>query len=125
MMYQYRVMYTMPLHCTYQRTIHIQLYSVDQSEPPVAEPYLQGFREPHNLYLNNWSGGHVSVDPELVRGIFFCNKKVTIPAEGGVHLTHLAPTALKLMGVQVPEAYDRAPLDFVREPTAPVAYLEG
>ncbi len=62
--------------------------------------------------LSNWSGGHVSVDPELVRGIFFCNKKVAIPAEGGVHLTHLAPTALKLMGVEVPSAYDRAPLDF-------------
>ena len=24
----------------YRRTIHIQLYSVDQSEPPVAVPYL-------------------------------------------------------------------------------------
>lgn len=62
--------------------------------------------------LVNWSGGHVSVDPELVRGIFFCNKRVGIPANGGVHLTHLAPTALKLMGIEVPAAYDRAPLDF-------------
>ena len=31
-------MYTMTLYCT-QRTIHIQLYSVDQSREPVAEPY--------------------------------------------------------------------------------------
>ncbi len=59
-----------------------------------------------------WSGGHVSVDPELVRGIFFCNKKVVVPAEGGVHLTHLAPTALRLLGVPVPDAYDREPLEF-------------
>lgn len=66
-------------------------------------------------YVDNkktWSGGHVSVDPELVKGIFFCNRKVRVPADGGVHLTHLAPTALKVLGVPVPEAFDRAPLEF-------------
>ena len=31
----------------YQRTIHVRLYSVDQSQEPVAEPYHQR----HNLIL--------------------------------------------------------------------------
>lgn len=61
---------------------------------------------------SNWSGGHVSVDPELVRGIFFCNRKVEVPADGGVHLTHIAPTMLQVLGVPVPSAYDKAPLAF-------------
>ena len=57
----------------------------------------------------NWSGDHVSVDPELVRGIFFCSRKLGVP-EGGVDLLHVAPTLLALLGVAVPPEYDLAPL---------------
>ena len=57
----------------------------------------------------NWSGDHVSVDPDLVKGLFLCNREVTVP-EGGFDLRHIAPTALAILGVRVPPEYDLAPL---------------
>jgi predicted AlkP superfamily phosphohydrolase/phosphomutase len=60
---------------------------------------------------NNWSGDHVSVSRDLVPGVFFCNRKVKIPA-GGVDLLDIAPTALSVLGVPVPSEYDRPPLEF-------------
>lgn len=57
----------------------------------------------------NWSGDHVSVSDDLVRGIFFCNRKVELPA-GGPDLLDIAPTALHELGVPVPAEYDRPPL---------------
>ncbi len=62
---------------------------------------------------SNWSGDHVSVSPDLVRGIFFCNRKVELPASGP-DLLDIAPTALRLLGVAVPAAYDRAALPVLR-----------
>jgi predicted AlkP superfamily phosphohydrolase/phosphomutase len=62
---------------------------------------------------NNWSGDHVSVARELVPGIFFCNRKVSIPKEG-VDLLDVAPTVLALLGVPVPAEYDRPPLAIAR-----------
>jgi hypothetical protein len=62
---------------------------------------------------NNWSGDHVSVAADLVPGIFFCNRKVTLPPEG-VDLLHIAPTVLSLLGVPVPAEYDRPPLEIAR-----------
>jgi len=59
-----------------------------------------------------WSGDHVSVDPELVRGIFFSNRPCEIPADGGVSLLHIAPTALAALGVALPADLDRAPITF-------------
>jgi len=59
----------------------------------------------------NWSGDHVSVAAELVRGIFFSNRKIVVP-EGGVDLLHIAPTALSMLGVPIPPEYDREPLEF-------------
>jgi predicted AlkP superfamily phosphohydrolase/phosphomutase len=59
--------------------------------------------------LHNWSGDHVSVAADLVPGVFFCNRKVEIPA-GGVNLLHVAPTALSVVGVDVPAQYDLPPL---------------
>jgi predicted AlkP superfamily phosphohydrolase/phosphomutase len=53
----------------------------------------------------NWSGDHVSVDPDHVRGIFFSNLELALPAEG-VNLLHVAPTALALLGLEVPEHMD-------------------
>lgn len=61
----------------------------------------------------NWSGDHVSVSEELVRGIFFCNRKVGLPPQGP-DLLDVAPTALELLGVPVPKAYDHAGLPVSR-----------
>jgi len=62
---------------------------------------------------SNWSGDHVSVSEELVRGIFFCNYKVELGANGP-DLLDIAPTALKLLGVPIPPEYDRPALPVVR-----------
>lgn len=61
---------------------------------------------------SNWSGDHVSVAEDLVRGIFFCNRKVEIPKEG-VNLLHIAPTVLSTLGVPPPPEYDVPPLKFI------------
>jgi len=57
-----------------------------------------------------WSGDHVSVDVEHVKGMFFCSRPVQIP-EGGVNLMHIAPTVLSLLGVPIPEEMDLPPLE--------------
>lgn len=65
------------------------------------------------VYKNNtnrWSGDHASNSPNLVTGIFFCNRKVTVP-EGGVSVMHIAPTVLDSLGVDVPAEMDLAPLE--------------
>jgi predicted AlkP superfamily phosphohydrolase/phosphomutase len=61
----------------------------------------------------NWSGDHVSVDPSLVEGIFFSNRKLALPATG-INLLHIAPTVLALSGVAVPAEYDLPPLELQR-----------
>jgi hypothetical protein len=59
----------------------------------------------------NWSGDHCSLDPSLVPGIFFSNRRVSVPAGvAGADVLHLAPTILAMAGVPVPEGMDRAPL---------------
>jgi len=58
---------------------------------------------------NNWSGDHASNSPEVVPGIFFCNRQVDLPA-GGVSVMHLAPTVLDLMGVGIPAEYEKPAL---------------
>jgi predicted AlkP superfamily phosphohydrolase/phosphomutase len=58
----------------------------------------------------NWSGGHVSVAPKHVAGMFLCNRKVKLPEEG-VHLLHIAPTTLGLLGQESPAAMDLKPLE--------------
>ncbi len=58
----------------------------------------------------NWSGDHVSVDPEHVRGLFFSSKPFKPPAQG-FDLRHVAPTVLDLLGVPIPSEYDLPPLE--------------
>jgi predicted AlkP superfamily phosphohydrolase/phosphomutase len=51
-----------------------------------------------------WSGDHCSLDPDLVRGIFFCNRKIdltTIP-----DIKDIFPTLLDLFAVPVPAGLD-------------------
>lgn len=59
---------------------------------------------------SHWSGGHVSVAPTSVQGIFASNRKVEVPDQG-VHLLHIAPTTLKLLGIEPPPGCDLLPLE--------------
>lgn len=47
-----------------------------------------------------WSGDHVSVDPSLVQGLFFCSVPLELPADG-LDLRHVAPTALSMLGIDL------------------------
>ncbi len=53
-----------------------------------------------------WSGDHC-IDPRLVPGVFFCNRAVTADEPA---LIDIAPTALKLFGIQPPAHMDGRPL---------------
>ncbi|MAF67182.1 MAG: hypothetical protein CMJ84_16185 [Planctomycetes bacterium] len=59
----------------------------------------------------NWSGGHVSVAPANVAGVFGSNRKLAGAQGRGPHLLDIAPTVLSLLGVEVPAAMQRAPLE--------------
>jgi predicted AlkP superfamily phosphohydrolase/phosphomutase len=53
-----------------------------------------------------WSGDHC-IDPRLVPGVFFCNKRVETQDPA---LIDIAPTALKLFGIEPPPYMDGRPL---------------
>jgi predicted AlkP superfamily phosphohydrolase/phosphomutase len=53
-----------------------------------------------------WSGDHC-IDPRLVPGVFFCNRTV---ASEEPALVDIAPTALKLFGIEPPAHMDGRPL---------------
>ncbi|MEM8711116.1 MAG: hypothetical protein AAGG01_09195, partial [Planctomycetota bacterium] len=69
---------------------------------------------PAEMYKDNsnpWSGDHASNDPNLVTGIFFCNKKVS--SEDGIFsVLDIAPTVLERVGAERPAHLDRKPLSF-------------
>jgi predicted AlkP superfamily phosphohydrolase/phosphomutase len=67
-------------------------------------PALEDNRSP-------WSGDHASVDPSLVPGVFFSNRRFRAPAPARCfELLHIAPTLLDLVGVDPSGEMDRAPL---------------
>jgi predicted AlkP superfamily phosphohydrolase/phosphomutase len=53
-----------------------------------------------------WSGDHC-LDPRLVPGVFFCNRKT---GRDNPHITDIGPTVLDLFGVEVPPFMDGKPL---------------
>jgi len=53
-----------------------------------------------------WSGDHC-IDPRIVPGVFFCNKKTN---RANPTIVDIAPTALKLFGIEVPSHIDGRPL---------------
>ncbi len=55
-----------------------------------------------------WSGDHCSVDPAVVPGILFVNRK--IQAKGTPRIADVPATILKLLGVPAPEKLDGEPL---------------
>jgi predicted AlkP superfamily phosphohydrolase/phosphomutase len=62
---------------------------------------------PKNLLEPNkqvWSGDHCSVDPELVKGIFFYNRKLT--TDRAPYIADVYPTVLGLLGVSPPYELD-------------------
>ena len=62
---------------------------------------------PKNLFEANkqvWSGDHCSVDPELVKGIFFYNRRLT--TDRAPYIGDVYPTVLGLLGVPAPYALD-------------------
>lgn len=46
----------------------------------------------------SWSGDHC-IDPSLVPGVFFCNRKISVDDP---HIMDMAPTVLELFGVKIP-----------------------
>ncbi|HEX7832966.1 MAG TPA: alkaline phosphatase family protein [Thermoanaerobaculia bacterium] len=53
---------------------------------------------------NVWSGDHCSVDPEIVKGIFFSNRKLT--TDRAPYIADVYPTVLGALGVKVPYEVD-------------------
>jgi len=51
-----------------------------------------------------WSGDHCSVDPEIVKGIFFYNRKLA--SDRAPYIADVYPTVLGLLGVRAPYALD-------------------
>jgi predicted AlkP superfamily phosphohydrolase/phosphomutase len=62
---------------------------------------------PKNVFEDNkavWSGDHCSVDPEIVKGIFFTNRKLT--SSRAPYIGDVYPTVLRALGVEAPYAVD-------------------
>jgi predicted AlkP superfamily phosphohydrolase/phosphomutase len=51
-----------------------------------------------------WSGDHCSVDPEIVKGIFFTNRKLA--GDRSPYIADVYPTVLGALGVKVPYEID-------------------
>ena len=71
-------------------------------EAAIGQPTEQVFHD----NTKAWSGDHI-VDPKLVPGVLFCNRRI---AEDKPHITDLAPTVLDMFGVKVPGNMDGRPL---------------
>jgi len=54
-----------------------------------------------------WSGDHCATATEISHGVFFSNRKIPT---GEPSIMDLAPTVLRLLGVEVPADYDGKPL---------------
>lgn len=54
-----------------------------------------------------WSGDHCSNDPDLVPGIFLCNRRIV---RSDPSMVDVMPTILKLLGVPIPAEVDGKPL---------------
>jgi predicted AlkP superfamily phosphohydrolase/phosphomutase len=62
---------------------------------------------PKVLFEDNkavWSGDHCSVDPEIVKGIFFTNRKLTTTR--APYIADIYPTVLSALGVRAPYELD-------------------
>jgi bisphosphoglycerate-independent phosphoglycerate mutase (AlkP superfamily) len=55
-----------------------------------------------------WSGDHCSLDPDLVPGILFANRKLKVDVRPAI--ADVPATILNVLGVPAPEKLDGAPL---------------
>ena len=62
--------------------------------------------------LKAWSGDHC-IDPRLVPGVLFCNRKI---AEEKPAIVDVAPTVLKLFGLPLPGHFDGKPWSVAQAP---------
>ncbi len=55
-----------------------------------------------------WSGGHPSVDPQLVTGVLFSTRPLSQVSDGQVfhNIMDIAPSVLKILGIQIPAEMD-------------------
>jgi predicted AlkP superfamily phosphohydrolase/phosphomutase len=74
-------------------------HSWDSSTGVVAGPIFQD-------NLKAWSGDHC-IDPRLVPGVLFCNRRID---ESNPALIDIAPTALRLFGIEPPAYMEGTPL---------------
>lgn len=68
---------------------------------------------PKQLFEPNkavWSGDHCSVDPEIVKGIFFVNRKLTTAR--APYIADIYPTVLGALGVKAPYEIDGEALSY-------------
>jgi len=61
-------------------------------------------REMFEINEDKWSGDHCSLDPQLVKGIFFSSQKLTLPEQPGIE--DMFPTLLSLFDVPIPAGTD-------------------
>jgi predicted AlkP superfamily phosphohydrolase/phosphomutase len=62
---------------------------------------------PKKVFEDNkavWSGDHCSVDPEIVKGIFFTNRRLS--SDRAPYIGDVYPTVLRALGVSAPYAVD-------------------
>jgi predicted AlkP superfamily phosphohydrolase/phosphomutase len=102
--------------CFLTRTIHDGPYA--DMAPELLIGYHKGFRHSwdcatgatsREVFTDNtksWSGDHC-VDPRLVPGVFWCNRKIATETPT---LADIAPTALELFGVPIPGYMQGRPL---------------
>jgi len=86
--------------------------------PDIFVGYNEGYRNSWGnavgaveaeVFMDNgksWSGDHC-MDPRLVPGVFFCNRKITAEK---AHIMDIGPTILELFGVRVPKFMTGRPL---------------
>ncbi|MEM6671879.1 MAG: alkaline phosphatase family protein [Planctomycetota bacterium] len=87
-------------------------WSTVDGSMPLQE--TEGVVSPKPVYQDNtnlWSGDHASNDPNVVSGIFFCNRPVA-SADGTFSVMDIAPTVLARLGAELPSGLDRPPLRF-------------
>lgn len=56
-----------------------------------------------------WSGDHVSVAPDSVKGIFFTNRKIAESARA-ISVVDIVPTVYDLYGIEIPADIDGSPI---------------
>jgi predicted AlkP superfamily phosphohydrolase/phosphomutase len=90
-----------------------------ENAPDVIVGYNEGYRVSweaaigditdtvFNDNMKAWSGDHC-IDPRIAAGVMFCNGKVLA---GKPRIMDLAPTILRLFGVEVPKQMDGRPLN--------------